>query len=927
MELTHARWVWVLPLALSLVLGCDRREDDVATLDSAKVYLQKRELPAAVIQLKNVLQGEPNSAEARFLLGKTLLELGDAAGAELELRRAKELGYADTAYVPPLAEALLKQGQQRKLLDEFAQVELSDRQAAGELQTTLGLAYATQGAPDKAEAAAAKALTLAPDHAPARVLDARLKARAGDLDGALRVLTTLLDRSPNDIDALRLKGDLLLQSKGDVKGAIAAYRKAVDLRGNQPAVRNALLTLYLMQHDLESARKELIDLKRLQPKHPQTRYFEAQLAYADGKFKEAREHVQEALRLVPGDVRYQHLAGAVELQLGDLVAARNLLESALQTAPKFGDARRLLAQVYVQLRQGAKALATLQPILDAGKPSAAILKLAAQGELLNGNKKAAQALLARAAQLKPDDKPLSAAMALVQIGPGEGAEATGQLQKIAASDSGTSVDLALISTRIQRKEFNEALQAVDALERKKPDSAQAAELRARIQVLRGETAAARKSFEQSLARDANYLPAVSGIAGLDLQEGKFEAAVSRMEAYVEREPKNARAAATLAEIRRRSGAKPEDVTRTYADAIRANSANAPLRMAQIEYLMATRNGPAALAAAQSAVVAVPESAELQEALGRAQLSTGDQQQATTSFRKVVTLRPERAMGYIGLSTVYLAAQDLEAATREARKALELEPDSIAAQRLVVNLALRRDKPQEALALAQSLQKRLPGEARGYVMEGEIESSRKRWDPAISAFRKALSKPEPSQAAARLHTTLVAAQRAPEAAKFAQAWLTDNPKDAAFLLYLGDVALAQGALSLAEVRYQQVARLQPNNAIAPNNIAWLLMQQKKPGALEHAERAVKLAPDQPTFRDTLAMVLSADKQHSRAVEVEKQVVEQAPNVAAYRLTLAKIYLQAGDKDSARQELERLAKLGDGFRGQEEVTNLLKSIGPT
>jgi Flp pilus assembly protein TadD len=60
---------------------------------SAKEYIAKNDNQAAVIQLKNALQKDINSAEARFLLGKTLLAQGDAVAAAVELRKARELKY------------------------------------------------------------------------------------------------------------------------------------------------------------------------------------------------------------------------------------------------------------------------------------------------------------------------------------------------------------------------------------------------------------------------------------------------------------------------------------------------------------------------------------------------------------------------------------------------------------------------------------------------------------------------------------------------------------------------------------------------------------------------------------------------------------------------------------------------------------------
>jgi len=41
-------------------------------------------------------------------------------------------------------------------------------------------------------------------------------------------------------------------------------------------------------------------------------------------------------------------------------------------------------------------------------------------------------------------------------------------------------------------------------------------------------------------------------------------------------------------------------------------------------------------------------------------------------------------------------------------------------------------------------------------------------------------------------------------------------------------------------------------------------------------------------------------------------------------LAKLYIEAGDKASARIELDRLTKLGDKFSGQAEVGELVKTL---
>ena len=64
-----------LLLALLLV-ACGEKPE--AMLNSAKDYLAKNDAKAAVIQVKNALQVNPDLPEARLLIGKALLETGDA---------------------------------------------------------------------------------------------------------------------------------------------------------------------------------------------------------------------------------------------------------------------------------------------------------------------------------------------------------------------------------------------------------------------------------------------------------------------------------------------------------------------------------------------------------------------------------------------------------------------------------------------------------------------------------------------------------------------------------------------------------------------------------------------------------------------------------------------------------------------------------
>jgi predicted Zn-dependent protease len=110
----------------------------------------------------------------------------------------------------------------------------------------------------------------------------------------------------------------------------------------------------------------------------------------------------------------------------------------------------------------------------------------------------------------------------------------------------------------------------------------------------------------------------------------------------------------------------------------------------------------------------------------------------------------------------------------------------------------------------------------------------------------------------------------------------------------------------------------------NNLAWVTGQLKKDGAVDLAEKANKLAPEQPAFMDTLAMLLADKNEFARAIELQNKALALQPENAALRLNLAKIYIKSGDKTQAKSQLETLAKLGDRFAKQGEVAELLKTL---
>jgi Flp pilus assembly protein TadD len=179
-------------------------------------------------------------------------------------------------------------------------------------------------------------------------------------------------------------------------------------------------------------------------------------------------------------------------------------------------------------------------------------------------------------------------------------------------------------------------------------------------------------------------------------------------------------------------------------------------------------------------------------------------------------------------------------------------------------------------------------------------------------------------ALNLYRTLGNSGQRAEAERFGSDWLRRHPDDPGMHYTTAVSAIQRSDLAGAEPRLRRTLELQPNHALAMNDLAWILLEQDKPGALPLARRAAELQPRQPRIMDTLALAMAAEGDLTGALKVQKEAVQLDPGSMELRLTLAKIAARAGDAALARSELDRLSALGTRFKHHAEVAELRKRL---
>jgi cellulose synthase operon protein C len=151
----------------------------------------------------NKLQKDPNSKEPK----RATCSARRCSTAATRPARASSWArrwsskYPPSSVLPPLARALIVQGQAKKLIDDYAQTTLPDAEAQADLKTSVATAYGMQGETEKAASAVNIALQASPEYAPALRFQARLKADAKEFDAAFALLDRVLAKNPNDHEA------------------------------------------------------------------------------------------------------------------------------------------------------------------------------------------------------------------------------------------------------------------------------------------------------------------------------------------------------------------------------------------------------------------------------------------------------------------------------------------------------------------------------------------------------------------------------------------------------------------------------------------------------------------------------------------------------------------------------------------------------
>lgn len=918
----------VFPVAIAiLLLAACTGQDPAQFIKTGQAHFDKKEYRAAAIEFKNALQKDASLNDARYLLGLTLLESGDSAGALVEFKKLWAVNYQPEQVGPLLARSQLAQGEIDKLIADWSEKSLETSKSRAQISASLASAYGIRGKLDEARLRAEASLKDDPDGLEGRLVMAQLKVVREDVQGAMDDVAAAESRHPNSVRPKIFKAELMSSSRGRYEAAAieTVYRDVLKLEPQNVQAHAGLIELAMKRNDRAGAAAQFELLRKAQPNGVLTHYFEALLALDRRDLRAALQASQQALKAAPQNPGVLQLAGRIAFEAGNYAQAVAHLSKALPISTQAVPVRLLLTRALLRMGDNKKAFATVQPLLSdrTGIPAEAFT-LAADAQVRLGNSDKAKQLYQRALSTDSRDARARSALAVFDISEGRFDQGVTALRDVASLSKGLEADALVVTTYLRSRRLEQARAAIDVIDQKQPDSSIASYLRGELALAKGDAAEAIKQFELSAQRDTKDFSPVSALAALEIRAGKPEAALARYRAFLEKTPQSINADLAIIELGKERGAAPAK-TAADLDLIVKKYPDSELpRNALVRALLEAGDVKRAQAVATEAAAAFPLSPAAVESVGVAELSAGNISLALQAFSQLATLKPNEAAPLIRLSQAHMANKDTPAALAQLVKAVSTEPASTDAHFQLVALLARLGKHEQALTQARAAQTAVPADPLGWMLEGDLRAGKADRAAAVAAYRTGLAKARIGASAVKLHRAFEDAGQLKEAQKLEAEWRTERPTDPVFNYYLGDRYLALGELDKASALYRNVLDVVPNDPASLNNLAWILAQQGKPGALEMSERAVALAPKSGAFLDTLAEIHARAGRIDRALIFQRQALETSSSSPLYRLHLAKYLIQDKQMPAARKELEALAAMGTKFSGQDEVKRLMRLL---
>jgi tetratricopeptide (TPR) repeat protein len=711
-------------------------------------------------------------------------------------------------------------------------------------------------------------------------------------------------RSPEAKSARYVAAGKKLLEKRDASRAILQFLNAAQVTPRDAEVRYQLARAYLAGGDLRKGVASLREALELNPKHGGAQFRLAQLeAETDVPelLHEAQLRFQSLLQNAPDNSDALYELALTELKLGTPGDAMQNLELALSAAPDDLIFTVTLAEAKMQQKDYKGAEQTLKSACEKSPKSADAAVILGRFYTIQKRYPEAEREFQRALTITSDHKAALLNLAMLQQQTGRKQEAEQNYQRLASfPDKKVNPDYAIFLMQEGRKE--EAVREFDRLARQDPDDRMARTRLISAYRASNRLAEADKVLAEALKKNPKDVDALLERGELLIGAKKYSDAEADLNKVLHLHPDSPEVHYAMAKLYQIIG-RAQMERQEFNECLRLNPFLLAVRLEAAKALVADDEGAAALALLDETPQNQRDLLSILQQRNWALLATKQEAAAQKGVeRGLATARTPDLLAQDAF--LKISGKRYVEARQPLHEALSRSPEDLTSLRLLVRSYLAQNQNSAAVAEVRAYAAEHPKSAMVWFFLGQLlletgdlagaqqaMSSAKEINPEFTATDLALAQInllEGNWKDARqgLNTILATKDEATkdEATK-------DETTQAR--QWLGMLEVTQGSPTVAIANFRKVLESQPNNAIALNNLAFLLAENGQAAeALKYAEKAVELAPDKPDFEDTLGWVLYRKGLYATAVTHLKSAVSKGGGTRE-QYHLAAAYFRTGD----------------------------------
>jgi|SRR5579883_1173119 len=716
--------------------------------------------------------------------------------------------------------------------------------------------------------------------------------KSGDRARAVLELSNAVQVDPNFVEAANILAELQAES-GNLSEAVRLLKQAEQAKPDYLPVRKGLANLYKLSGKLKQAQAEVDFILKKTSDDTDVLFLLGEMQVTEKKFTDAEGAFNRILELQPSHVQALFALASLAEKAGHLPEAERCLKLATDRNPQSPVVYLTLIKFYLTTGRINDAEAVFSNALQMTSNNIQILE-AEEGFYEGAGKLAPAEEVARQIQSSHSNEARYwTRLADFYVRNNDWEKAKAELEHVLSqhkTDRGAVYKL--IEAYLNLNQPGTAQKLNEDLLKKDPYDAYAHLFKGRLYLGSGNADRALLEFAEMRKQHPDYAAAYYWSAQAHLQRHEIQNALESLTKALKLDANYRAARLQLADLQNQAGAPDAAITHEQR-VLKANPADTQAMLLYSQSLIQKQNYPAA--AKVLAIVAARDS------------NTADL---------------HRQLGILAL-----IKKNVSSAQQEFRKAWELDPQSKPILEAILFGYLSEKQTTAAASFLQAVLQRRPQDPLLYHELAQVYLLSGRTGDAIAALQKALTlSPDNIDSRLLLAETYIETKQSESALQILATVMEKNARDSNGMFRAGILFEKLERWPDAQKAYERAVELDGSNAIAKNNLAWMLVSHSGnvDTALGLARAAKQQLPYNIQVTATLGWIYYQKQVYKSALEYLKQCVAKDPTNATFQYELGMIYSKLGAKAEARQSLSTALRLDPHFTDASIAKQTLASL---